>query len=146
MTPAASGTAPAVPVLAGLRAAGVTVVLRPDGTVGLTAAVPPPPGLLAAARAHRGAIVAFLRERAGAAPVTPSDAAPVSPGIIPADPAAKRPPSWADSATVPRPGAWCSCCRGWRWWREASDPRGWRCWTCHPPLHLAPGQVREVAT
>lgn len=146
MTPAASGTALAVPVLAGLRAAGVTVVLRPDGTVGLTAAVPPPPGLLAAARAHRGAIVALLRERAGAAPVTPSDAAPPSPGIVPADPAAKRPPSLADLTVVPRPGAWCSCCRGRGWWCEASDPRGWRCATCHPSDHLAPGEVRAVRT
>lgn len=128
--------------LAGLRAAGVAVVLRPDGTVGLTAAAPPPPGLLATARAHRGAIAALLREGDGAAPRP----ATVSPDTVPFDPAAKRPPSWSNPAAVPRPGVWCGCCRGGRWWCEASGPRGWRCRTCHPPAHLGPGDVCEVAT
>lgn len=144
MTPAAPGEAEVLPVLTGLRAAGVAMVLRPDGTVGLTAAASPPPELLAAARAHRAAIVALLRERDGVAP-RPAPA-PVSPGIDPTDPAAKRPPSWSDPAAMPRPGAWCGCCRGKRWWREAADPQGWCCWTCHPPAHLGPGDVCEVAT
>ena len=62
-----------------------------------------------------------------------------------------RPPAWSDSGSVPPPGAWCSCCdpfrrSGSRWWRETVNPTGWRCWTCHPPVHLAPGEMTEMRT
>ena len=64
----------------------------------------------------------------------------------------QRPPSWVDVTSTPPPGAWCGCCGrhtpqdGGRWWREAQAPTGWRCWPCHPPLHLAPGDIHEVRT
>ena len=64
----------------------------------------------------------------------------------------QRPPAWADVTSTPPPGAWCGCCGrhtpqgGGRWWREAREPTGWRCWTCHPPVHLAPGNIYEVRT
>jgi hypothetical protein len=67
----------------------------------------------------------------------------------------QRPPAWSDVASVPPGGAWCGCCGccgrhtpsgGGRWWRERVKPSGWRCWTCHPPDHLAAGELIEVRT
>lgn len=63
----------------------------------------------------------------------------------------QRPPGWSDPDDGPQAGEWCGCCSRWhrrpgRWWRETDAPRGWRCWTCHPPVHLAPGEVVEVRT
>lgn len=64
----------------------------------------------------------------------------------------QRPPAWSDVTLAPPPGAWCGCCGrhtpqgGGRWWREVRAPTGWRCWTCHPPVHLAPGNIHEVRT
>jgi hypothetical protein len=60
--------------------------------------------------------------------------------------AMQRPPSWSDAATVPVPGCFCSCCRAGRWWTERKSPTGWRCQTCHPPLHLAPGETTTMNT
>jgi hypothetical protein len=64
-----------------------------------------------------------------------------------------RPASWTERPDCrPAPGAWCGCCGrtppayGGRWWQEREAPKGWRCWTCHPPDHLKPQDVREVAT
>jgi hypothetical protein len=62
-----------------------------------------------------------------------------------------RPPAWSDPDSLPPEGAWCGCCgrfgkRGGRWWREVAEPTGWRCARCHPPVHLASGEVAEVVT
>ena len=48
----------AAAALARLDAAGVRVRLRDDGLLNLTAAGPPPPDVLALARAHRDGIAA----------------------------------------------------------------------------------------
>lgn len=58
--------------------------------------------------------------------------------------ASARPPSWPDPDAVPSPGCWCSCCRGAHWWREREAPSGWRCRTCHPPVHLPPGEIIQA--
>ncbi len=54
----------AAAALASLAAAGVHAGLQADGTVRLNAAQPPPPEVLALARAHRDGIAVLLAERA----------------------------------------------------------------------------------
>lgn len=91
-----------------------------------------------------------------ALPYLPGDPDPLRDGLLIAS--RMRPPAWSDEAPPP-PRAFCSCCgrhapeAGGRWWsprRPRSDGTGtgpgWRCWTCHPPVHLAPRDLREVRT
>lgn len=51
----------AAAALAHLQAAGVHLELRADGTVALSAGIPPPPELLAEARAHKAELLGLLR-------------------------------------------------------------------------------------
>lgn len=137
----------AAAALSRLCAAGVRVLLRDDGTVALDAAAPPAPTLLADARAHRDGIATLLRELEGRAPAPGTTLPSIRPALLDMKSdawAGKRPPSWADPGAIPQPGAWCGCCLGRRWWCEVRVPLGWRCWTCHPSVHLAQGDVREV--
>lgn len=135
--------------LAALGEAGVRVRLQADGTVRLDATAPPPPTVLALARAHRDGIAALLREQERWAP-GPGKMLSISRPMLPApEPSAwpgKQPPSWAEPAAVPQHGAWCGCCLGRRWWCEVCAPAGWRCWTCHPPVHLSQEDVRDMLT
>lgn len=57
----------AASVLAKLDAAGVLLTLQPSGKVTITAGAQPAAELIAGARVHRDAIIAFLRERAAEA-------------------------------------------------------------------------------
>ena len=61
----------------------------------------------------------------------------------------ERPSAWIDAdaqhvgdVTPSLPSARCRACKVTRWWTERHEPKGWRCATCHPPDHLARGQVR----
>ena len=91
------GYSPVMPAaaLAALGAAGVRVRLEADGTVRLAAAAPPPPNVLALARAHRDGIAALL---AGQAPSAARVALVPLPGV---------PPEWCEGvarlATLPAP-------------------------------------------
>ena len=118
--------------LATLEAAGVRVCLAPDGTVRLDAARPPPPDVLALARAHRDAIAQLL----------------ALPAPQPSDARSRRrmPPSWSDPSIHPARGIACYCCKGRTWWTEMQAPSGWRCHRCHPPVPGLPGGVMEIQT
>ena len=86
----------AAAALARLDAAGVRVRLRDDGLLTLTAAGPPPPDVLALARAHRDGIASLLARRAQQAartgfvqdsPTEPLPLVPARTGFVPvADP------------------------------------------------------------
>jgi hypothetical protein len=144
----------AAAALARLETAGVRLVLRQDGTVGMTAAAQPAADVLAEARLYREAIAALLRQRKAAGRLcrldpdecatTQSEPALLASGdptrerktagyaaqLVGARRAAlMRGVSWADAGAVPPVGAWCYCCNGTHWW---GDERGWRCATCHP--------------
>jgi hypothetical protein len=56
-----------------------------------------------------------------------------------------RPPCWSDPADLPAEGDRCAC-GGRRWWTYAPKPDGWCCMTCHPPVHLARGDILEATT
>jgi hypothetical protein len=156
------------------RAEAVGVRLRPDGRMHMASASPPPAAVLAELRRHRDGVAALLAAREWAA-ASPGDSERAAMAAEPELPPAgspererqnrrhrivvagllaaglQRPPAWPDPASVPPPGAWCGCCgrsskAGGRWWREAVKPTGWRCSTCHPPGHLAPGEVVERRT
>jgi hypothetical protein len=157
--------------LARLRDLGVSVVARGEG-LALQPASIVPADLLAELRTHKADVLALLAANdsdvdpdadAERAAIQAESALP-APGT--AERAAldsrhaatvsaflrislQRPPSWADPTARPSPGAFCSCCRGQRWWCEIKCRRrqsGWRCWTCHPPDHLAAGDVECVTT
>ena len=120
--------------VAALDAAGVRLHLAADGTVRLSADAPPPPDVLALARAHRDTRAALLADRERAA----ATAAP--------EPTLHQvAPTW-DGISMPRPAQTCFCCGSRRYWTEAQRNRGWRCRTCHPPDHLAPEAVTELHT
>jgi hypothetical protein len=148
--------------IARAEAAGVRLRLRPDGTVRMEAAAPPPADVLADLRRWRDDVARLLvaRDRRpecgpmppgehdaaeaaamaqhyaaepSARPYLPSDPDPLRDGLLAA--ALMRPPAW-DGGAPPR-GAWCSCC-------GRSNPQaGGRWWQPRNPrsdgLGLGPG-------
>lgn len=109
MTPAAA--------LEALGAAGVRVSLRDDGTVRLDAAAPPPPEVLALARAHRDGIAALLLGSEAANPASPAEIAPRPPAAPPMLPGV--PLAWCEGvallAVLPAPD--CIALPRWRTFR-----------------------------
>lgn len=112
----------ATAALARLDAAGVRVRLRDDGSLNLTAAAPPPPAVLALARAHRDGIAALLAEQAqqaacrGFVPITPATTtSPLAPARTGSPFFPGIPPEWCEGvarlATTPAPPT----IQPWRW-------------------------------
>jgi hypothetical protein len=149
--------------IARAEAAGVRLLLRPDGGVRMEAAAPPPADVLGELRRWRDDVARLLvaRERQpecgpmppaehdaaeaaavaahyaappSARPYLPGDPDPVCVGLLLAS--RMRPPAWGDD-TPPPPGAWCSCCG------RHNPERGGRWWSPRNPrsdgLGLGPG-------
>lgn len=111
----------AAAALARLDAAGVRVRLRDDGSLNLAAVAPPPPAVLALARAHRDGIAALLAEQAqqaacrGFVPIAPATTLPLTPARTGSPFFPGIPPGWCEGvtrlATTPAPPT----IQPWRW-------------------------------
>lgn len=129
----------AIRLVAELQAIGVTLALRPDGSVSFRAPAPIADSTLADARRLRSDIATVLRAQLQQLPDSH-----VGRSINPPRPidTVRCSPSWDDMTNEPQAGDRCRCCGFSAWWTETENPRGWRCATCHPPpLGLATCRV-----